>query len=79
MQKKLEDLIAKIEAAERFVRDGKTVDLRALDMESLAIAKALKSRPDAAVKPLLSKAVSALERLTAALEDQVARLKAGKK
>lgn len=79
IQSKLEALIAKIEAAEQFVRDGKMVDLRTLDAESLAIAKSLKSRPDATIKPLLARAVSALERLTAALEDQVARLKDKKK
>jgi len=78
-QKKLEDLIAKIEAAEQFVRDGKSVDLRSLDAESIAIAKSLKGKPTAEIKPLLARAVGALERLTAALEDQVARLKDKKK
>ena len=78
MQKKLEELIAKLEAAEGFVRDGKLVNLRSLDAESVAIAKALKAKPDATIKPLLARAVSALERLTAALEDQVATLKAQK-
>lgn len=77
-QKKLEALIAKIEAAEAFVRDGKTVDLRSLDAESLDIARELKGKPTAEVKPVLARAVLALERLTAALEDQVAKLK-GKK
>lgn len=79
MQKRLENLIARIEAAETSVRGGKAVDLRALDTESIAIQKALKLKPDASVKPLLMRAVSAIEKLTAAMEDRVADLKSKKR
>lgn len=79
MQKKLEALIAKIAAAEKFVRDGKRVDMHSLDEESRVIARELKAKPDATVKPLLSQAVLAIERLTHALEDHVAKLKDKKK
>lgn len=79
MQKKLEDLIAKIEKAEQAIRDGYRIDMRALDQESIAITKALKAKPDATLKPLLQKAVLGLERLTMALEDRVSDLKSKKK
>jgi hypothetical protein len=73
--KRLEDLISRIEAATSFVRDGKRIDIKSLDAESLALSKMLKSKPDATIQPLLSKAVLAIERLTFALEDQVQSLK----
>lgn len=79
MHQRLEELIAKIEKAETAVRDGYRIDMRAMDAESLAIQKALKLKPDASLKPLLQKAVSALERLTAALEDRVSDLKTKKR
>ena len=72
---RLEELIARIEAATNFVRDGKRVDMKALDAESLAISKILKTKPDATTKPLLSRTVLAIERLTHALEDRVSTLK----
>ena len=78
MQKRLEDLIDKIEKAEAGVRDGYRINITLLDQESIAITKALKAKPDATLKPLLQKAVMAMERLTASLEDRVADLK-GKK
>jgi hypothetical protein len=79
MQKRLEDLIARIEAAAQMVRDGRRIDMKPIDAESVAIAKVLRGKPDASLKPLLSKAVLAIERLTHALEDQVAALKDAKK
>lgn len=79
MQKKLEDLIAGVEKTEQAVREGYRVDLRELDAASLEIHKALKAKPDPALKPLLMQAVAGLERLAAALEAQVADLKKKKR
>lgn len=71
MKQRIETLIAKIEQAESGVRDGYRINIEMLDRESLSITKALKAKPDATLKPLLQKAVMAMERLTAALEDRV--------
>lgn len=76
---RLEALIVKIEAATAFVQNGRRIDIKSLDAESLSIAQALKARPDETVKPLLARAVLAIERLTFALEDQVKALKDRKK
>lgn len=74
-QKRLEELIAKVEKAEQDVLAGKRVDMRALDAESLSLHKQLKAKPDAALQPLLMRAINALERLTATLENHVATLR----
>ncbi len=75
LQVRLETLVANLEKADQAVRDGYRINLALLDQESLAIAKALKAKPDRALHPLLQKAVSNLERLTATLETRVADLK----
>lgn len=74
-QQRLEALLAKIEAAEHDVRHDRPVDMRPLDAESLAIHKQLKGRPDPAIQPVLARTITALERLTRALEDRLETLK----
>ena len=78
IQTRLETLIENIDRAEAAVRDGYRINIRLLDAESLAITKALKARPEAALQPLLRKTVLSIERLTHALEDRAAELKARK-
>ncbi len=76
---RMEALIAKIEEATAVTQNGRRIDIRSLDAESAALAKMLKGKPDETIKPLLARAVLAIERLTHALEDQVAALKDKKK
>lgn len=74
-QERLEALITGVEQAEADIRAGKRVDMKALDKESLSLHKELKAKPDASLQPTLMRAISALERLTATLENHVADLK----
>ena len=75
IQQRLDALITKVEEAETKVREGKRVDMRAMDAESLALHKLLKAKPDASLQPTLKRAISALERLTHTLEDHLVDLK----
>ncbi|MBU6234456.1 MAG: hypothetical protein KGQ41_01310 [Alphaproteobacteria bacterium] len=79
MQSRLEKLISDVEKAEEAVKAGKRVDMRAMDSESLAIHKILKTKPDASLQPVLMRAITALERLTSTLESHVDTLKANRK
>jgi hypothetical protein len=75
IEKRLQDFLVKIEQAQERVRGGATVDMRALDAESIAIHKLLKGKPDAGLQPLLGRVISALEQLTQLLEQHVETLK----
>jgi hypothetical protein len=75
IEKRLQDFLVKIEDARARVEAGGHVDMRALDAESIAIHKLLKGKPDAGVRPLLGRVISALEQLTQLLEQQVETLK----
>jgi hypothetical protein len=75
IEKRLQDFLVKIEDARARVEAGGHVDMRALDAESLAIHKLLKGKPDVGLQPTLARVISAIERLTIALEQQVETLK----
>jgi len=72
---KLEALIAKVESALVQVNEGKKVDLQSMDGESKTLHAELKKNPVAEARPLLLKAVTALERLVEALEKQAGKKK----
>ena len=73
---RLTALTAKIEAAHDAVAAGKRIDMAALDAESLAIYKQIKSgKPSADLQDALKDSIRALERLTSALETRVETLK----
>lgn len=75
IEQRLEKLIADVQNAEAEVRAGRRIDMRKMDAESDALYKILKAKPDQSLQPTLMRAVAALERLTAALEDHVETLK----
>ncbi|NBX66015.1 MAG: hypothetical protein EBQ96_03360 [Proteobacteria bacterium] len=77
-KERLEALIEGVEKAEADVKAGKRVDMKMLDKESITLHKELKAKPDPALQPTLMRAISALERLTATLEQHVANLKSGR-
>lgn len=67
---RLETLITKINQATADVTAGKLVNAKALDQESLALHRDIKRSPSAELRPLLLKSITAIERLTEALERQ---------
>lgn len=75
---RLEKLARDAEAAETAVREGRRVDMRAMDADSQLLHKLLKGKQDPALQPALMQAISALERLTSTLETQLETLKAKK-
>lgn len=72
---RLESLIARVEGAIEQVNAGQKVNLQSMDADSRLLHTELKQKPDAAARPLLLKAVTALERLTEALEKQIGKKK----
>ena len=72
---RLEALIKRVEGAIADVQAGKKVNLASMDEESRVLTLELKKKPDAAARALLLRAVTALERLTEALEKQIANKK----
>ena len=68
---RLQALIKRVEAAIPEVQAGKKVNLASMDEESKVLYAELKKKPSAEARALLLRAVTALERLTEALEKQI--------
>jgi len=75
-QKRLEDIIARVEKAEADVRAGRAIDMTIMDTESKALHKQMQGKPSVEIQPLLMRAIASLEKLTAALQERIELMKA---
>jgi|GEM_PF-7039295 len=74
-QKRLEDIIARVEKAVADVHAGHAINMEIMDTESKALHKQMQGKPSPEIQPLLRQAIATLEKLTAALQERIEMMK----